>query len=128
MSSADWFAKKLGGGAPARTYTPPTAPAYNQPSYPQGPPPPAYVPPVPQGQQPKVTAENIAQVAGLWKGGEATRKETSTCPNCGGNAYFSMTNANGSKVATQHGMASAAPRCFECGYTTHHGLQTGAMG
>ena len=121
--SSDWFAKKLGGGAPARTYTP-TTPS----SYPQGPPPPQHLPPVPQSQQPQVTADNIAQVAGLWKGGEGTRKETAKCPNCGGDAFFSIQNAPQSRVATQHGMVSAAPRCFECGYTTRHGLQTGAAG
>ena len=119
--SSDWFARKLAGGRPA-------PPQHVQPSYPQGPPPPTYIPPVPQSQQPQVTKDNIAEVAGLWKGGEGTRKETTKCPNCGGDAFFSIQNAPGSRIATQNGMASAAPRCFECGYTTRHGLQTGAAG
>ena len=130
--SADWFAKKLGGGAPARTYNPPQA----QPSYPQGPPPPSYVAPVPQGQQPQVTADNFAQVAGLWKGGKATKTETATCPNCGGDHYFSQTNVNplggggggaAARIMTERGAATTSPRCFDCGYNQAFGLQTGSM-
>lgn len=122
--SSDWYARKLAGGAaPPATYTQP-----QQPSYPAtAPAAPPYIPPVPQSQNPQVTKENIHEVAGLWKGGEATRKETARCPNCGGDHFFSIQNAPGSKVATQNGMASAAPRCYDCGYTTRHGMQTGAM-
>lgn len=124
--SADWFAKKLGGGAAQRTYTPTT------PSYPQGPPPPQHIPPVPQGQNPTVTKENIAEVAGLWKGGKATKTETSSCPNCGGDHYFSMSNGEslggaGARIATERGMASTSPRCFDCGYSMARPLQTGSM-
>lgn len=122
--SSDWWAKKLGGNAAPSTYTPTTPPPS---SYPGGPAVPQYIPPVPQGQAPQVTKDNFAQVAGLWKGGEASRKETSRCPHCGGDHFFSMANAGGSQIATTRGMVSAAPRCADCGYTTRHGMQTGAM-
>jgi predicted nucleic-acid-binding Zn-ribbon protein len=124
MSDA-WWAKKL-GGAPAQ------APQQAQPSYPQGPQPPAHVPPVPQGSYPQVTGDNIAQAAALWKGGKATKTETAKCPHCGGDNYFSMSNGEsaggaGARLMTQNGAVTTSPRCWNCGYNSAFGLQTGSM-
>lgn len=121
-SSADWYARKLGGNAAPSTYTPTTAP-----NYPSGPAAPPHLAPVPPSSTPQVTGENIAAVAGLWKGGQATKTETTRCPHCNSDHFFSISNAPGSRIATQSGMASAAPRCYSCGYTTRHGMQTGAQ-
>lgn len=126
MSSADWFAKKLAGRQPA-----PQQPV-GQPTYPQGPAAPPYVPPMPQPEHIQVTKDNIAEVAGLWKGGKATKTETARCPNCNGDKYFSMTNGEslggaGARIATERGMANTSPRCFECGYSQARPLQTGSM-
>lgn len=46
----------------------------------------------------------------LWKGGEAARRETNSCPECGSNLVFSR-----AKGTTVNG-ASPAPRCYECGW------------
>lgn len=124
--SADWWARKLAQtqGAPP----PPQQP--RQPSYPQTgqTPPPAPLPPL-QQQEIVVTKDNIVEAAGQWKGGAATRTETQHCPDCGSNNYFSNSSSGaGSRVYTQNGVASVAPRCFECGYTTAFGKQTGAQG
>lgn len=121
--SSDWYARKLAQAAP------PQQP--QQQSYPGTALPPPYVPPVPPSSTPQVTKENIADVAGLWKGGQATKTETQRCPNCGGDHFFSMSNGvsaggAGARLATSRGMATTAPRCFDCGYTTAFGLQTGA--
>lgn len=129
MSTDNWFARKLAGGA-----APPQAPPSYQPSYPQGPAAPQHVPPVPQSTQPQVAPDgsNVAEVAGLWKGGQATKTETTSCPNCGGDHYFSMSNGAsqggaGARIATERGMAATSPRCFSCGYSTARPLQTGSM-
>lgn len=120
--SASWYARKLGAAPPRAPYAP------QQPTnYPGTPPPPPHIPPVPPATLPQVTKDNIADAAALWKGGQGTKTETARCPHCGGDHFFSISNAPGSKVATQNGMASAAPRCYDCGYTTRHGMQTGAM-
>lgn len=127
--SSDWYARKLGGQPSAPAYAPSTP---QQPNYPGGPAAPPYVPPVPPAtDNVQVTGENIAQVAGLWKGGQATKTETQRCPNCNGDHFFSMSNGvsaggAGARIATERGMATTAPRCFDCGYTTRHGLQTGS--
>lgn len=128
--SADWWARKLGGAAaPAVQQSP-------QQSYP-GTPQQQYLLPVPQGgQHPQVTAANIAEVAGLWHGGKATKTETTRCPNCNGDHYFSQSHTNtlaggaggaGARIATERGMATTAPRCFDCGFSTARPLQTGSM-
>jgi len=127
MSSADWWARKLAAqGRPATA--PPQAPT-QQPSYPHtGPtPPPA---PLPHGAQQEivVTKDNLVEAAAQWKGGEATRKETQHCPDCGSNNFFSNSSSGpGSRVFTQGGAMPVAPRCFDCGYNTSFGKQTGAM-
>lgn len=127
--SSDWFARKLAGGRPVPAATPQQ---YAPPSYPQGPAAPPYIPPTAPTTNPQVTKENIHEVAGLWKGGKGTKTETQPCPNCGGNAYFSMTNGvsqggAGARIATERGMAATSPRCFECGFNSVFGLQTGSM-
>lgn len=125
--SSDWWARKLNGAPPAQQ-----APPQQQPSYPQGPAASPYLAPPPPSTQPQVTKENIHEVAGLWKGGKATKTETSHCPNCGGANYFSMANGEslggaGARLMTQNGQVSTSPRCFNCGYNSAFGLQTGSM-
>lgn len=125
--SSDWWAKKLGGGAPARTYNPPAGPSY--PQTPQR----AYIPPMPQASpNVQVTKDNLMEAAGQWQGGKATKTETGRCPDCGGDKYFSMSNGEslggaGARIATERGMASTSPRCFECGYSLARPKQTGSM-
>jgi len=127
MSSADWYARKLAGRQPARTSTPP-----------QSPPAPVRIPSVPTHDhtaQPevKVTTENLAEAAALWQGGQGTKTEQQLCPHCGSNLYFSRSNGtgesggSGARIVTQSGMASVAPRCFSCGYTSAMPMQTGSM-
>lgn len=130
MSSSDWYARKLGQNAPSpytRTSTPPSRP-----------PAPARIEQVPQhtrDQQPEVqvTADNVAEAAALWHGGQGTKSETENCPNCGSHLFFSRSNGtgeaggSGSKVFTQAGTASVAARCFSCGYSPTMPMQTGSM-
>lgn len=68
-----------------------------------------------------VTQDNIGEVAMLWQGGEATRRETGRCPQCGSDLYFSRTNTGG--IASSAGMSTPAPRCYECGYTEGRQMQ-----
>lgn len=108
MSAASWWAAKLAAQTPTQQpVLPPTsAPAPARlPSIPQ--------PTVQSAPNVAVTGENISEVAMLWTGGEATRTETSRCPNCGGDHFFSRSNA-GSMVA---------PRCYDCGYTQGRQMQ-----
>lgn len=124
--SADWYARKLAAmkGAPP---PPPVAPA--PPSYPQtGPtPPPAQLPAGVQ-QEIVVTPDNLMAAASQWKGGKGTQTETQHCPDCGSPNYFSNASSGaGSKVYTQNGIASVSGRCYECGYNSVFGKQTGAM-
>lgn len=81
---------------------------------------PAYQP-APQQKNVQVTGENVAEVAMTWQGGEGTRRETSNCPNCGSNLYFSRSNT-GTTVSIS-GMATPAPRCYSCGYTDGRQMQ-----
>lgn len=127
--SADWWARKLAQQQGA----PPPAPQHQAAQYPRtGPtPPPA---PLPQGaqQEIRVTPENLMEAASQWKGGKGTATETSHCPDCGSANYFSNSNGEslggaGARVFTQHGAMQAAPRCFECGFSTAHPKQTGAQ-
>lgn len=106
--TSSWWAKKLGTeqSAPPSPY-PRTAPV-----------PPPYVPPRPTPTQQSapnvaVTNENIAEVAGLWQGGQATKTEVQNCPNCGSNLFFSRSNAG----------SAVAPRCYACGYTQGRPMQ-----
>lgn len=60
-----------------------------------------------------VTPENFTDVAGLWQGGQGTRTETSRCPACGGDHYFSRRNS-GQQVPAH---------CYSCGYTEGRPMQ-----
>lgn len=105
--TSSWWAKKLGTEQPPATSYPRTAPV-----------PPPYVPPRPTPTQQTapnvaVTNENIAEVAGLWQGGQATKTEVQNCPNCGSNLFFSRSNSG----------SGVAPHCYECGYTQGRPMQ-----
>lgn len=111
--SSSWWSKKLGTDQPA---TPPPA---------TRPPDPVRLPPVPQHnsqtvQNVQVTGENFASTSSMWQGGDATRTETSNCPNCGSDLYFSRTNA---AMITQSGSASPTPRCYACGFAPGREMQ-----
>lgn len=111
---SDWWSKKLAGEKPTpqRPNLPPvTAPI----QFPQ-----TVVQTQPQTYEQQATAtqapvESLPPDAtlsdylksNLSKGGQATRKETMACPECGGRYVFSR-GASG-------GMAPA-PRCYECGW------------
>lgn len=105
MSSADWFAKKLGGGAPQQQPTPGTAPVQS----------PVQSPVVPQQQpQPQQPADpnNVkpgepgsfshALAVGDTRGGPAHKTgKVGVCPGCGSGNYIEMKNGS---------------RCYDCGY------------
>jgi hypothetical protein len=107
---SDWWSKKLAGEKP----TPPrqnfTHPVTS---------PPVHV--APQTQQPVTQNQPTAQPEsfsealrmGVTNGGEATRRDTMTCPACGGNYVFSRTKASG---GTTVGGNAPAPRCYTCGW------------
>jgi hypothetical protein len=131
VSSANWWARKLGTPAPA------TAP--QQPTY-TTPPARAVSPTLQPFQAPStppavVTEDNIADAAALWQGGQGTKTETTHCPNCGSPNYFSRANQGfqnpnhtgaGASVTTERGTAQVAARCFACNYTgaaAHPSLQ-----
>lgn len=137
--SSSWWARKLGGAAPPATTTQsypqqqqqqPQAQPYGQ--QPQYPPPGGHAP----ASNAHLTPDNFMAAAGQWQGGKATKTETSRCPNCGGDHYFSQTHTNplggggggaGARIATERGMANTSPRCFDCGYSLARPLQTGSM-
>lgn len=108
----DWWSRRLGEQhAPPPNYPPATYPQQPQQGYPQHPqqgypqqPQQGYPP-----QQPMVNADNLYQAAMTWQGGEAHRKETNRCPNCGGNHYFSRA------AGVSRGPAPA-PLCYDCGF------------
>lgn len=109
MNSSSWWAKKLANDQRevAPVSTPPTS----------APPPPrvAPVPPMTQQSAPniQVTGDNFAEASTMWQGGEATRTEVQSCPNCGSHLYFSRSNSG----------SSVAPRCYECGFTEGRPMQ-----
>lgn len=131
MSSANWWARKL-GTPPPQTPAPQQHYAY---------PPSQQVQPglapfsAPQTPPAVVTAENITDSAAMWQGGQGTKTETAHCPNCGSPNYFSRANQGfqnpnhtgaGPSVTTERGTAHVAGRCFDCGFTsaaTHASLQ-----
>ena len=104
-SDSGWWAKRL-----------PAQPSARQPQY-QPPQPQQYQEPVPQYQQPMqpvqqgaVSVENIIEAVAAWQGGEATRTETSRCPSCGSDHYFS-------RAQGAHRGPPPAPMCYACGFT-----------
>jgi hypothetical protein len=107
--SSDWYARKFGGAQ----QRPQPQPQYTQRTYVQGNPAPAEYAPQPMHREPdtqaiRVTPENFSAVAGLWKGGQATKTEQYPCPSCGSNLYYSRSGKSR--------LPSPAPHCFSCGY------------
>jgi len=122
MSTADWYARRLGQQPqqPQQRHTPPPVPQYQyqQPQqyqqYQQ------YQQPVPgQHQMPpqppppgSVNHQNFMQMASMWRGGVAMRTDPGGCPECGSPRFYSRAKA------VSRGPAPA-PHCFDCG---HNGL------
>ena len=106
-SDSGWWARN----APAQPQSrqAPVAP-YQQPAPPQ----PQYQPQHPQQgyqqPQPQVSVDNIIEAVAAWQGGEATRNETTCCPSCGGDHYFS-------RAQGAHRGPPPAPMCYACGFT-----------
>ena len=105
---SDWWSKKLAGEKPTppRTNLPPVqAPL----AFPQRQPAPVATPV--QNVEQELPQEGTLSdylKSGQTRGGEATRRETATCPSCGGRYVFSR----GSGLVG----ANPAPRCYECGW------------
>ena len=107
---SDWWSKKLAGEKPTPERPSFTHPATSLPI--QATP----TQPVPT-QQPTNEAppESFSEALrrGITKGGEATRREVSSCPACGGPYVFSRTKSGG---GTLIGGNTPAPRCYTCGW------------
>lgn len=104
MSTADWYAQRLGQARPAQ-------PVVQQPVYPQMAPPPL----VPPSQQPM---QQFPQFQPTPQSKAQSASQTELCPSCGGENYL--------KVA-----ANIATRCYDCGYPieqsgSRYGSLTGA--
>ena len=109
---SDWWSKKLAGEKPTAerrqfTHVPtgvppvaPQAPANPQPS---------------QQPSPDAPSQSFSDALrrGVTNGGEAARRDTMSCPACGGNYVFSRTNAMG---GTNINGSAPAPRCYTCGW------------
>lgn len=116
---SDWWSKRISGEVPAPTVsTPPvTPPMRTAIRIPQTPQPVVQNPTVQVQPQRRVLdperGENeqisMGDAIRLWKGGEAARRETHSCPECGSDLLFSRSKGmiNG---------AAPAPRCYECGW------------
>lgn len=116
--SSDWWSRKISGQPEApRTSTPPTG-FTERPGIRIG------IPMQQQYQQPPTNHGrtdvldpnraasdqiNMGEAIRMWRGGEAHRRETMTCPSCGSGNVFSRSNGmvNG---------AFPAPHCYECGW------------
>lgn len=123
MSASDWWARKLGNGAPAapqqqpaaRPWVPQPPPSQQgQPGWhPQQPQPPAQpqaVPPQPQGEEeeaPEGLSGALRMPEGWRKASKAAKRETGSCPECGSGNYFAATYAD---------KGSNKSHCFDCGY------------
>lgn len=68
-----------------------------------------------------VTADNFAEASTHWQGGDATRTEYGSCPNCASDLYFSRSNAG--TIYNQAGAAAPAPRCYACGFSPGREMQ-----
>lgn len=109
---SDWWSRKLSNQPAPPPRTPPATPPAgirfpqaqvppSQPVYPQQ----EHTPHEdPQGQI------RMADAIRTWKGGEAHRKDTQPCPECGSHLVFSRT-----KGTTVNGYPPA-PRCYTCGW------------
>jgi hypothetical protein len=109
---SDWWSKKL------------NTPRHDPP--PASRPPDRVLPAMPPPQQrvtPSVTVtpDNFAEASTHWQGGDATRTEHGSCPNCGSDLYFSRANAG--TLISQNGQAAPAPRCYACGFTPGREMQ-----
>lgn len=107
--SADWFARKLGGGGG-------TAQPSATPRYPATSTPPAWrPPPLPRpGDHTRVTEQNFHEMAGQWQGGKGVA-DAAMCPRCGSDALFSRSTEKKINVNTGQ-TCTPAPICYECGY------------
>lgn len=110
---SDWWSKKLAGEKPSppRPSLPPvtvpmrfpaTVTAQAQPQQHQQ---------VDSGPEPETLSEFLR--SNKTRGGEATRRETMNCPDCGSPYVFSRT---GRGANTMINGAHPAPRCYECGW------------
>ena len=116
--SSDWWSRKLNGdpAGTTRVSTPPVG-YQERPGIRIGIPPQQQRPAPVQPQRTDVLDPNRApseqvtmgEAIRMWRGGEATRRETMTCPSCGSGNVFSRSKGmiNG---------ANPAPRCYECGW------------
>lgn len=111
---SDWWSKKLAGEKPTperQRFTHPVT------SVPINTIPTQQAAPIQQGVMPQQeeAPESFSEALrrGVTKGGEATRREVSTCPACGGSYVFSRTKSGGGTLV---GGAAPAPRCYTCGW------------
>ena len=123
-STADWFAQRLGGGAPQQQQAPQQHYQPQQQYPPSTPQVPQYVVQQPVQQYVEVDEayrQSVLQqvrdkilpfsaAAALWRGGKGVKTETESCPECGGNKYFTRRT-----LRTRSG-AYPAPICDDCGY------------
>lgn len=114
---SDWWSKKLAGEKPTtsrQSFTHPVTqvPVAAQPSTQA---PVTQTPQQQQQQQPAAQPESFSEALrmGVTNGGEAARRDTMTCPACGGGYVFSRTKATG---GTTVGGNAPAPRCYTCGW------------
>lgn len=114
-SDPGWYARRMGQPTQQRApQYPPTQGPYQQPQqYPQVPQ--GYPQQAPQYEQQidtnqiRVTTENLFEATKYWQGGEAHARERNSCPQCGGQHYFSRT------AGVMKGPAPA-PMCYDCGF------------
>lgn len=111
---SDWWSKKLAGEKPTVSKQQFTHPVTHVPA-PVQQPTQAPVTQTPQPNQSVQQPESFSEALrmGITNGGEATRRDTMTCPACGGNYIFSRTNASG---GTNINGSAPAPRCYTCGW------------
>ena len=116
MSDNGWWSRHVGGQPAARQAPPQPSPAVHQPptpntvpmqhGYPQNAPQHAPAQPAPE------SFSEALEMSGAWQG-EAHQTETSRCPKCGSNHFFSRSQEG---VFGQKGRVTPSPQCFDCGY------------
>ena len=108
---SDWWSRKIGN----QPSPPPRTPPSTMPTSPNNIRFPQVQQPAPQHQtQPQVPANENGEISmgdaiRSWRGGEAARRETHDCPECGSNLVFSRSKG----MINGH---SPAPRCYACGW------------
>ena len=110
---SDWWSKKLAGEKPTVSRQQFTHPVTNVPAPAQYPTQTPITQNAQQHQQQQPESFSEALRMGITNGGEATRRDTMTCPACGGGYVFSRTKATG---GTTVGGNAPAPRCYTCGW------------